>query len=98
MVLRMIRVVPNWGKPYYLVPEDPTHGNGDLDQVGALVPSWTLKELEPEESLVRQRFTFGRPAQLAKTTSTTPGHPANARRQQTLRLSASCKNSCTLYL
>ena len=47
-VLRMIRVVPNWGKPYYLVPEDPTHGNGDLDQVGALVPSWTLKELEPK--------------------------------------------------
>ena len=34
----MIRVVPNWGKPYYLVPEDPTHGNGDLDQVGALYP------------------------------------------------------------
>jgi hypothetical protein len=47
-VLRMIRVVPNWGRPYYLVPEDPTRGNGDLNQAGALVPSWTLKEFEPQ--------------------------------------------------
>ena len=45
--LRMIRVVPKWGKPYYLVPQDPTRSNGDLDQAGALVPSWTLKEFEP---------------------------------------------------
>ena len=45
-VLRMIRVVPNWGKPYYLVPQDPTKGNGDLDKAGALVPSWTLKEFD----------------------------------------------------
>ncbi|HCY03818.1 MAG TPA: DUF2782 domain-containing protein [Gammaproteobacteria bacterium] len=44
--LRMIRVVPNWGRPYYLVPQDPTRGNGDLDQAGALVPSWTLKEFD----------------------------------------------------
>ncbi len=44
--LRMIRVVPKWGKPYYLVPQDPTRGNGDLDQAGALVPSWTLKEFD----------------------------------------------------
>ena len=45
-VLRMIRVVPNWGKPYYLVPQDPTKGNDDLDKAGALVPSWTLKEFD----------------------------------------------------
>ena len=45
-VLRMIRVVPNWGKPYYLVPQDPTRGNGDLEQAGALVPSWTLRQFE----------------------------------------------------
>ena len=44
--LRMIRVVPKWGKPYYLVPQDPTRSNGDLDQAGALVPSWTLKEFD----------------------------------------------------
>ena len=48
-VLRMIRVVPNWGKPYYLVPQDPTRGNGDLEQAGALVPSWTLRQFEPKK-------------------------------------------------
>ena len=47
--LRMIRVVPNWGKPYYLVPQDPTRSNGDLDQSGALVPSWTLKQFEEKK-------------------------------------------------
>ena len=47
-VLRMIRVVPTWGKPYYLVPQDPTRGNGDLDQADALVPSWTLREFDTE--------------------------------------------------
>ena len=48
-VLRMIRVVPNWGKPYYLVPQDPTRGNGDLEQAGALVPSWTLRQFEAKK-------------------------------------------------
>ncbi len=42
--LRMVRVVPNWGKPYYLVPADPTKGFGDLERADALLPTWTLLE------------------------------------------------------
>ena len=44
--LRMIRVVPNFGKPYYLVPRDPTQGDGDLQRVDALVASWVLWEFD----------------------------------------------------
>ena len=44
--LRMIRVVPNFGKPYYLVPRDPTQGDGDLQRVEALVASWVLWEFD----------------------------------------------------
>ena len=44
--LRMIRVVPNVGKPYYLVPRDPTQGDGDLQRVDALVASWVLWEFD----------------------------------------------------
>ncbi len=44
--LRMIRVVPNFGKPYYLVPKDPTQGDGNLQRVDALVPSWVLWEFD----------------------------------------------------
>ena len=44
--LRMIRVVPNLGRPYYLVPLDPTQGSGDLQRVDALVPSWVLWEFD----------------------------------------------------
>ena len=42
--LRMIRVVPKLGRPYFLVPADPTRGNGDLEQRGQLVPSWRIVE------------------------------------------------------
>ena len=44
--LRMIRVVPNFGKPYYLVPRDPTQDDGDLQRVDALVASWVLWEFD----------------------------------------------------
>ncbi len=44
--LRMIRIVPSFGKPYYLVPKDPTQANGDLRRVESLVPSWVLWEFE----------------------------------------------------
>lgn len=44
--LRMIRVVPSFGKPYYLVPKDPTQAGGDLRLVESLVPSWVLWEFE----------------------------------------------------
>ena len=44
--LRMIRVVPNVGKPYNLVPRDPTQGDGDLQRIDALVASWVLWEFD----------------------------------------------------
>ncbi len=44
--LRMIRVVPKWGKPYYLVPRDPTRGFGDLQRAEALLPQWVIAEFE----------------------------------------------------
>ena len=42
--LRMVKVVPAAGKPYYLVPADPTRGTGDLEHAGRLVPSWRIVE------------------------------------------------------
>lgn len=42
--LRMVRVVPTWGKPYTLVPADPTKGFGDLERADTLLPTWTLLE------------------------------------------------------
>ncbi len=42
--LRMIKIVPNWGKPYYLVPRDRTSGFGDLERAEMLLPSWVLFE------------------------------------------------------
>ena len=42
--LRMIKVVPKIGKPYFLAPRDPTTGFGDLEQADTLVPRWVLIE------------------------------------------------------
>jgi hypothetical protein len=42
--LRMVRVVPTVGKPYHLVPRDPTRGYGDLERADMLLPSWTIVE------------------------------------------------------
>ncbi len=42
--LRMIKVVPKFGKPYYLAPRDPTRGWGDLEQARTLLPEWVLIE------------------------------------------------------
>ena len=42
--LRMVRVVPKWGKPYYLVPADQTTGFGDLERADKLIPSWVIIE------------------------------------------------------
>ncbi len=44
--LRMVRVVPKWGKPYNLVPRDRTRGCGDLEQADMLVPEWVIVEFE----------------------------------------------------
>ena len=42
--LRMIKVVPKRGKPYYLVPRDPTRGGGDLEQATTLMAEWAIWE------------------------------------------------------
>lgn len=42
--LRMIKVVPRFGKPYYLTPRDPTMGFGDLEQADSLIAEWVLWE------------------------------------------------------
>ena len=42
--LRMVKIVPEFGKPYYLVPVDPLEGFGDIDQAGLLVPQWRIVE------------------------------------------------------
>lgn len=44
--LRMVRVVPKWGKPYYLVPRDNTKGFGDLERADMLLPQWVIAEFE----------------------------------------------------
>ena len=43
-LLRMVRVEPKWGKPYYLVPRDSTKGFGDLERADMLVPQWVIAE------------------------------------------------------
>ena len=43
-VLRMVRIVPEWGKPYYLVPRDQTAGHEDLERADALLPTWVIVE------------------------------------------------------
>ena len=42
--LRMIKIVPKHGMPYYLVPRDDTRGFGDLEQADMLIPSWKIIE------------------------------------------------------
>lgn len=42
--LRMVRVVPQIGKPYYLVPRDQTKGFGNLERADMLLPSWVIVE------------------------------------------------------
>ena len=42
--LRMIKIIPSFGKPYYLVPADETRGFGDLDRARMLIPRWTIIE------------------------------------------------------
>lgn len=42
--LRMVRIVPKWGKPYYLVPRDSTEGFGNLERADMLLPSWVIIE------------------------------------------------------
>ena len=43
-VLRMVQIIPTWGKPYYLVPRDQTAGHEDLERADALLPTWVIVE------------------------------------------------------
>ncbi len=43
-VLRMVRIEPNWGRPYYLAPRDVTTGQEDLERADALLPTWVIIE------------------------------------------------------
>ena len=42
--LTMIKVVPKKGKPYFLVPVDPTENFGELDRAKRLKPQWIIKK------------------------------------------------------
>jgi hypothetical protein len=42
--LRMVRIEPRFGKPYYLVPRDNTRGFGNLERADMLLPSWVILE------------------------------------------------------
>jgi len=42
--LRIVRIIPSFGKPYSLVPRDPTRGFGDLERSEMLIPSWVIVE------------------------------------------------------
>jgi hypothetical protein len=42
--LRLVKIVPRLGRPYYLVPADQTRGFGDLGQADMLLPQWTIIE------------------------------------------------------
>ena len=44
--LRMIQIIPKRGKPYYLVPVDPTKNGGDLMRSEKLVPSWVIASFD----------------------------------------------------
>jgi hypothetical protein len=39
-----VRVVPKLGKPYMLVPADPTQGYGNLERADRWLPQWILFE------------------------------------------------------
>lgn len=43
-VLRMVKIVPKWGRPYYLYARDQTTGFGDLQSADMLLPTWVIIE------------------------------------------------------
>ena len=43
-VVRMVRSVPEWGKAYYLVPQDNTAGHESLERAETLLPNWVIVE------------------------------------------------------
>ena len=49
-VLHRIKVVPNFGRSYFLVPADETIPFGDLRRSGQLVPRWIVHEFRKNEA------------------------------------------------
>ena len=43
-ILRIVRIVPSFGRPYYLVPADETRGFGNLNEAKTLLPRWVIVE------------------------------------------------------
>ena len=41
-LLRMIKIVPKRGRPYYLVPRDPAKGLGTIEEAELLLPQWEI--------------------------------------------------------
>ena len=41
-LLRMIKIVPKRGKPYYLLPRDPGKGLGTVEEADVLLPQWEI--------------------------------------------------------
>ena len=41
-LLRMIKIVPKRGKPYYLVPRDPARGLGTVEEADVLLAQWEI--------------------------------------------------------
>lgn len=40
--LRLVKIVPRNGRPYYLAPLDPSKGFGDFDKAEFVVPQWEI--------------------------------------------------------
>jgi len=43
-LLRIVKIIPSFGRPYYLVPADETRGFGNLDEAPTLLPRWVIIE------------------------------------------------------
>ena len=40
--LRLVKIIPRNGRPYYLAPLDPSKGFGDFDKAEFVVPQWEI--------------------------------------------------------
>ena len=62
--LRMVRIVPKWGKPYYLVPRDDTKGFGDLERADMLLPQWVIRPYGEGQALQSSDIIFQNPKMM----------------------------------
>ena len=40
--LRLVKIIPRNGRPYFLAPLDPSKGFGDFDKADFVVPQWEI--------------------------------------------------------